>query len=273
VLAVFFITRLALVAIAVVAGFFPNNQGYPITSAAERGWQFTPVHLVDVWGRWDSGWYFDLIEHGYYAPGDIRTVPSNLGFFPVYPYLVKALTQWGPAALRSPARRCWRACWCRSVVAGRAGAAAGVGGTADGRRGRGAPDGFICCCFHRFFFSAFYTEARSYSSRWRRCTRRSGKLVLGVRGGGVALAALGILIGLPLAWRYARQQVEPAGTCAGTSSFALLPGSFLAFCYWRYTRRATSGDHSHPAGLGARLCLAVGTLLHPTGVVPCRWWC
>jgi hypothetical protein len=88
VLAVFLITRVVLVGVALAAEALPKNDSYPLLPAvAAQGWQFTPVRLIDVWGRWDSYWYMDVIEHGYYARGDIRSVYSDLPFFPLFPYL------------------------------------------------------------------------------------------------------------------------------------------------------------------------------------------
>ena len=96
VVAIFVLTRLGLLLVAWFARFFPNNAGYLSALAPARGWQYTPIHALDVWGRWDTGWYFDLIQHGYYVPGDISTVQSNLAFFPVYPFLVKVLAALAP---------------------------------------------------------------------------------------------------------------------------------------------------------------------------------
>jgi Gpi18-like mannosyltransferase len=46
----------------------------------------TPQSIVDLFVRWDSGWYLSIIQNGYsYVPGK----PSNVAFFPLYPLLVK----------------------------------------------------------------------------------------------------------------------------------------------------------------------------------------
>src|SRR5882672_5615095 len=102
VVSVFLLTRAALVVVGLFAGNFPSSLSYLVAIAPQRGWLFTPFRLVDVWGRWDSGWYMDVIQHGYYARGDIRTVQSNLGYFPLYPYTVKALLLFIPPALQPP---------------------------------------------------------------------------------------------------------------------------------------------------------------------------
>jgi hypothetical protein len=62
VLAPFAITRLALILVAWFSQYLPANTGYPYQPAIERGWHFSPHRLVDVWGRWDTGWYISIIE-------------------------------------------------------------------------------------------------------------------------------------------------------------------------------------------------------------------
>jgi hypothetical protein len=45
------------------------------------------VHpLVNMWARWDAGWYLDIAKNGYrFLPGE----QSNVAFFPLYPYVVR----------------------------------------------------------------------------------------------------------------------------------------------------------------------------------------
>jgi hypothetical protein len=52
-------------------------------------WHKRPDNLfLDVWARWDSGWYLSIVERGYaYTPG----AQSSVAFFPLYPVLVRAL--------------------------------------------------------------------------------------------------------------------------------------------------------------------------------------
>src|SRR5262245_41772623 len=45
---------------------------------------------LDGWVRWDSMWYRDIALRGYFfTPGE----ESSVAFFPVYPLLIRALTQ------------------------------------------------------------------------------------------------------------------------------------------------------------------------------------
>jgi Gpi18-like mannosyltransferase len=44
--------------------------------------------FVNMWARWDAGWYFDIAKNGYrFLPGE----QSNVAFFPLYPYVVRAV--------------------------------------------------------------------------------------------------------------------------------------------------------------------------------------
>ncbi len=83
-------TRLALLMTGRIAIYFPIFEGYPIAEVRTRGWNFTTHRLLDIWGRWDSNWYMDVALNGYALRGDLTEVQSNVSFFPVYPYLVRA---------------------------------------------------------------------------------------------------------------------------------------------------------------------------------------
>lgn len=44
--------------------------------------------FVNMWARWDAGWYLDVAKHGYKRiPGE----EPNVAFFPLYPYLLGAV--------------------------------------------------------------------------------------------------------------------------------------------------------------------------------------
>lgn len=103
VLAPFAITRLALLATGIASQWIPRDPGYPLAAAVQRGWQFSPIRLLDMWARWDSGWYLDIILRGYRVTGPMETVQSNLNFFPAYPLLAKALLIFAPIPTREMA--------------------------------------------------------------------------------------------------------------------------------------------------------------------------
>lgn len=50
----------------------------------------SPVHrpFINMWSRWDAGWYRGLAENGYKFTPD---QPSNAAFFPLYPMLIRAV--------------------------------------------------------------------------------------------------------------------------------------------------------------------------------------
>jgi hypothetical protein len=97
----FVFTRFALVIAGWFSQYFPLNTHYPSAIAVTRGWHFSAHRLVDIWGRWDAGWYLSIVFDGYRVRGDIQTTQSNIAFFPMYPYLVKSLVQLLPAQYRT----------------------------------------------------------------------------------------------------------------------------------------------------------------------------
>lgn len=49
-------------------------------------WYETPASILDLFYTWDSRWYMSIVNEGYqYIPGK----ESSIGFFPLYPLLVK----------------------------------------------------------------------------------------------------------------------------------------------------------------------------------------
>ena len=81
-------TRLVLLLVGWLANVFRANQFYPIRQAVERGWQFTPYRVFDIFARWDTSWYYTLANNGYVTTPD----RYNLSFSPLYPFLIKAST-------------------------------------------------------------------------------------------------------------------------------------------------------------------------------------
>jgi Gpi18-like mannosyltransferase len=85
----FLTTRLCwvLVAYYAVGNYLPNPtyQRY-----VTRGFFLTHIFPIDIFTRWDAGAYFSILSQGYHPSSDLRTVFSNIAFFPLYPYLVKS---------------------------------------------------------------------------------------------------------------------------------------------------------------------------------------
>jgi len=94
------LTRLAIILVAWFSQYFVSNPDYPIKEALRRGWQFSPYKLLDMWARWDTGWYLSIIRQGYKV-SDITSQQSNIVFFPLYPYLVRFTSYLIPSSLRT----------------------------------------------------------------------------------------------------------------------------------------------------------------------------
>jgi hypothetical protein len=84
------------------SGYFVANPNYGDPASVARGWQFSPIKLLDMWGRWDSGWYLDIALNGYALRGPIETTQSNVAFFPLYPLLIRTLLLLVPESWRTP---------------------------------------------------------------------------------------------------------------------------------------------------------------------------
>jgi hypothetical protein len=66
----------------VAAETLPRDYLFPRVSHPSGG------PLVEMWMRWDAGWYREIVRHGYrYDPG----VQSSVAYFPAYPLAIAAL--------------------------------------------------------------------------------------------------------------------------------------------------------------------------------------
>jgi len=77
-----------------LVGYFAYGNYVPNPSYLhhiERGYFLTRIFALDIFARWDSGWYFSIIRDGYRPSADLTQSYSNMAFFPLYPYLVKSL--------------------------------------------------------------------------------------------------------------------------------------------------------------------------------------
>jgi hypothetical protein len=87
----FVATRLALLLVGWMAQLFPASPAYPLQDVVARGWHFSPYRWLDMWGRWDTGWYLTIVREGYWLQGNHTQQQSNVTFFPLYPLVVRAL--------------------------------------------------------------------------------------------------------------------------------------------------------------------------------------
>src|SRR5688572_12831652 len=67
----FLATRFVLLLIGWFARYFLPSPDYPVSHVVERGWHFSPYRLLDIWGRWDTGWYMSITRDGYMLNGDL----------------------------------------------------------------------------------------------------------------------------------------------------------------------------------------------------------
>lgn len=83
------LTRLALVFVSWLAQIFPADSRYPLQEAVQRGWQYLAFRPLDMWARWDTGWYISVARVGYVVPQGGTAEMGNLAFFPLYPFLIR----------------------------------------------------------------------------------------------------------------------------------------------------------------------------------------
>ncbi len=204
-------TRLALLIVGWFSQYFLPDPNYPAQEAVKQGWHFSSYRLLDIWGRWDSGWYAGIVLNGYMIEGDVTTSQSNIAFFPLYPYIVKVFFQILPERFHTLEGMLF------------------IGVILSNLFFVGALILFyklvISLCKHQhiarrsvlylllfpssFFFSCFYTEATylffsvasfyfALKQRWRMAC---------ILGFGVGLARpLGVVIAIPLAFEYLKSR-------------------------------------------------------------------
>lgn len=76
-------TRLITKAVAFVA-----NVLYPEFQPRGFDMPFESAKFAETFAAWDSGWYFDIAQRGYYFSSNGQ---SSVAFFPLYPMLMRAL--------------------------------------------------------------------------------------------------------------------------------------------------------------------------------------
>jgi hypothetical protein len=199
---------------------------------------FEAQRFAEGFAAWDSGWYFDIAQRGYYwsAAGQ-----SSLAFFPLYPLLMRALA-W-------PFGGSDRALWLAGIALSYAClviALAVLHRFAEQRLGGREPARrtvlYLAVFPFAYFFTQVYTEslflltsvsavAAAFASRW------------GWAGVFGALAALtrpnGILVAVPLALAALADRPRAAELVRRAVSLSLVPLGFASFCAFAYS---LSGD-------------------------------
>jgi hypothetical protein len=199
---------------------------------------FASAKLAETFAAWDSGWYFDIAQRGYYWTPSGQ---SSLAFFPLYPMLMRALA-W-------PFGGSDRALWMAGIVLSYACLFLGLAvlhrltATTIGNRETARRTVLYLAVFpFAYFFTQVYTEslfllmsvsavAAAVASRW------------GWAGLFGALAALtrpnGILIAVPLGLLALGGRPRITDLARRAAALALVPLGFGAFCAFAYR---LSGD-------------------------------
>lgn len=273
VLAPLAITRLALLLVGWFSRYFPASADYPIQAALARGWQFSPHRLLDIWGRWDSGWYLNIATNGYGLRGDLQAVQSNVGFLPLYPYLIKLLALLLPSGLRTRGGLLLVGVVISNLFL--LGALILLHRLVASLRGdeetAGRTVAYLLLFPTSFFFSCAYTESVylffSVAAFWAASKQRWG--VAGLMGGFSALTRpVGVLILMPLVWQYLDARAWRVRRMRWDAGWLLLvPAGLLTFLWGVYpVTRSLLAPLQTQAAWDKAWNSPWATWLHPTGV-------
>ncbi len=231
------LSRILLTVIAWFSSYFAGNEIYQ--KYLDQGYFLSPKWLIDIWCRWDSKWYLSIVQFGYYAPEDISTQYSNLAFFPLYPYLIKALTFWLPESFQTESIYLLTGliisnlCFILALF-GIYELARNLFGDVSAKR----TILLYFCLPAGFFFSTFYTESLFlflvvFSVVYAEKKKWAAAGIFAM------LAALtrphGILILIPLGWLYlSKHEWKPAKIRPDCCWFLLAPLGIAAYFYGLY---------------------------------------
>ncbi len=226
----FLVTRGALL----LAGWFARDTFQPnptYADYAQRGYFLTRFFFIDMFTHWDGKWYLSIARQGYQFSSDLTTQYSNVAFYPLYPYLVRALAWLSPVGRGSEtlllavgllvSNLCFLlAAWLifrlgREYLSDEMGAARAVG--------------LLVVFPASFFFSSFYPEALflllSVAAFW--FALKQHWLLAALMGALAAVTRLqGIALAVPLVWLYMDSSAGACGQCV------------QAYCGWRCCRWA-----------------------------------
>ena len=218
---------------------FLANLLFPAARPRPFPMPFESVKFAETFAAWDSGWYFDIAQRGYYwSPSG----QSSLAFFPLYPMLMRALA-WpfggGDRALWLAGIALSYVCLLLGLTVLHRLTATTFGG---GREASRRTLLYVAVFPFSYFFTQVYTEslflltsvsavAAAVASRW------------GWAGLFGALATLtrpnGILIAVPLGLLALSGRPRPNELARRAAALALVPLGFAAYCAFTYR---LSGD-------------------------------
>jgi Gpi18-like mannosyltransferase len=221
--------------------------------------------FVNMWARWDGGWYLDIAKHGYsLVPGK----QSSVAFFPLYPYLIRWIHDMIPLSHDVGWLLIGIIISNASLLAGLTYFYALV--LLDFDRGTAARAVLYLCVFPTtLFLSAVYSESLfialvvsafyyARTSRW---------VVAGVLAAAAALCrAPGVLLVIPLALEYLSQkrfqwrQIGPDFLALILAPIAL--AGHLAFLRWRFGAWNVISQSQATKGWNRHLTLPLETIVH-----------
>jgi hypothetical protein len=212
---------------------FLANVLFPAARPRPFPMPFEAAKLAETFAAWDSGWYFDIAQRGYYWNPSGQ---SSIAFFPLYPMLMRALA-W-------PFGGGERALWTAGITLSYASLflalavlhrlTAKIFGDRETARRTLL---YVAVFPFAYFYTQVYTEslflltsvsavAAAVASRW------------GWAGLFGALAALtrpnGILIAVPLGLLALAGRPRPAELIRRAAALALVPLGFGAFCAFAF---------------------------------------
>jgi hypothetical protein len=218
---------------------FLANLLFPAARPRPFPMPFESAKFAETFAAWDSGWYFDIAQRGYYWNPDGQ---SSLAFFPLYPILMRALA-WpfggGDRALWIAGIAVSYACLFLGLAVLHRLTATTFGGDREVARRTVL---YVAVFPFAYFFTQVYTEslflltsvsavAAAVASRW------------GWAGLFGALASLtrpnGILIAVPLGLLALYGRPRPGELVRRAGALALIPLGFAAYCAFAYR---LSGD-------------------------------
>jgi Gpi18-like mannosyltransferase len=191
--------------------------------------------VIDLFCKWDSGWYLSIVENGYTYS---TTGPSSAAFFPVYPILVKILSAIVPSVKISG----YIVSNCCLLVASFYIYLLTITDTGDSTTARRSVF-YLCISPVGFFFSSIYTESTFilFTIATVYYARTGRWLVSGIFGAiASATRMLGILIIIPVAYEYYETYRVNRGRqrMIGSDFFylAIIPLGLLGFMTFLYFR-------------------------------------
>lgn len=222
-------TRTATTIVAFLSNvLLPDHQFRPFAMP------FRSAKFAEIFAAWDSGWYFDIAQRGYYFNANGQ---SSVAFFPLYPLLIRAVA----APFGGSARAIWVAGIVVSITAFVAALlvlhkfSERVLGDREAARRTVL---YVAVFPFSFFFTRVYTEAlfffltvlaiaSAYDQRWWRA---------GLAGGLAALTrSNGILVLLPLLCLALRDRPSIRTLAARAPALMLVPLGLGVYCGYVYT--------------------------------------